>query len=304
MTDSFQSRASTEGRAAQDIAQRILDGAGFTDLRRNVKFPGLGATVNFVGKDQAGASWYFDVSGAFTSGRAGLIRTDTVWKTLGRASVLNMAGHQPLVFLTTNLPKPGSVGEEALLAASDTYFDALEIPAEASKARLRQYSRGGVKNPLPGILSAELIYPSLTNGELAFGSGTTVAMEEVSTFLPTSKGGFNTVALPHRLQVIVPSKDANGQVIEARRRLTAGNRIVKLMSEAAGGCTGMQAVGAWVDPIGGIMHEQVSTIESYSSTPFSDELVVSVVSIITRELEQHTAAIVLDETMYQVTPSA
>ena len=33
-------------------------------------------------------SWYVDVSGAFTSTRGGLRRTDTLWKSLGKAAAL------------------------------------------------------------------------------------------------------------------------------------------------------------------------------------------------------------------------
>ena len=49
---------------------------------------GTGVTINFIAKDADDVEWYFDVSGAFTSTRGGLLRTDTVWKTLGRAHVL------------------------------------------------------------------------------------------------------------------------------------------------------------------------------------------------------------------------
>lgn len=114
MSGDFQARASEEGRQAQDIAERILTGTGFSDLKRNHVLETIGVTVNFTGTDQTGREWYFDVSGAFTSERAGLIRTDTMWKTLGRASVLHSSGLEPLVFLTTNLPKAGSTGERAM----------------------------------------------------------------------------------------------------------------------------------------------------------------------------------------------
>ena len=97
--------------------------------------------VNFIAVDDAGKEWYFDVSGAFTSKRAGLIRTDTMWKTLGRANVLHQAGIERLVLLTTNLPKADSSGHCALTAASQTFFDAIEMLTSEGKARLTLCAR-------------------------------------------------------------------------------------------------------------------------------------------------------------------
>ncbi len=62
--------------------------AGFTIEERNRRIRKTGVTVDFVATDADGATWYFDVSGAFTSHRGGLLRIDTVWKSLGRASAL------------------------------------------------------------------------------------------------------------------------------------------------------------------------------------------------------------------------
>ncbi len=105
----FQRRAGEEGRQAHAIAGRILRGCGFEKLRSNERLDDLGLTVNYIAEDRNGRDWHFDVSGAFTSRRAGLIRTDTMWKTLGRANVLHQAGIERLVLMTTNLPKSGLV---------------------------------------------------------------------------------------------------------------------------------------------------------------------------------------------------
>src|SRR5207302_1909318 len=86
--DDFQARASREGKAAQAIAEARLSEAGFQNIRKNQKPRGLGVTINFIAEDVTGESWYFDVSGAFTTTRGGLLRTDTLWKSLGRANVL------------------------------------------------------------------------------------------------------------------------------------------------------------------------------------------------------------------------
>lgn len=150
----FQARAVSEGKAVQDIAQRRLEEAGFTIIKRNARLKGLGLTINFLAADAEGVEWYFDVSGAFTSVRPGLMRTDTVWKCLGRAHVLANNGKRP-VFLTSNLPRRGSDGDRALHNATPAaFFDAIEIFSDDDFARLRAYAAGGQhEQPLPGFWS-------------------------------------------------------------------------------------------------------------------------------------------------------
>lgn len=115
----FQARGVREGLQARDIAQRLLERSGFTEIEP-FKPRGLGIELNFIVKDQTGAQWVFDVSGAFTSTRAGLKRTDTLWKALGKAAVLHAATQGddvealPLVLLTTDAPVTGSAGDQAL----------------------------------------------------------------------------------------------------------------------------------------------------------------------------------------------
>jgi hypothetical protein len=140
--EAFQRRAGEAGRQAQAMARKVLHGCGFRDLRANERRPRLGVTVNFIGHDNAGKEWYFDVSGAFTSQRAGLLRTDTMWKRLGRANVLHQAGIERLVLLTTNPPKADSAGHCALTAAAPTFFDAIEMLTSQGKARLTLYAQG------------------------------------------------------------------------------------------------------------------------------------------------------------------
>jgi len=99
--------------------------------------------INFIATDAAEVEWYFDVSGAFTSTRGGLLRTDTVWKSLGRAQALARAGKSPIVFLTSHLPKKGSEGDVALRAADDIVFDLIEMRSSAGYEKLRKYAAGG-----------------------------------------------------------------------------------------------------------------------------------------------------------------
>jgi site-specific DNA-methyltransferase (adenine-specific) len=112
-------RAVREGRKAQDIAHALLDQSGFTHIQKEVKLR-EGVIVNFSALDADGREWWFDVSGAFTSARPGLQRTDTLFKALGRAAVLHHSSPElhRYVLLTTDLPRKGSNGARALDAVS------------------------------------------------------------------------------------------------------------------------------------------------------------------------------------------
>jgi site-specific DNA-methyltransferase (adenine-specific) len=155
----FQARATREGKTAQAIALRVIEEAGFTVVKRDYKVRGTGVTVNALAEDADGRQWFFDVTGAFTTTRGGLLRTDTLWKCLGRAHVIQnkvngeSTDHVPLVFLTSHLPPKGSAGDTALHAAGPTaFFDAMEMYDAGGQARLAQYAQGGhYDRPLPGF---------------------------------------------------------------------------------------------------------------------------------------------------------
>ena len=117
--DDFQARSVREGRKAQEKAEQVLAASGFRDIGRKAGF-GCGVEVNYSAKDRKGNTWLFDVSGAFSvTQRPGLRRTDTLWKAIGRASVLHSAGHGGrLVLLTTDRPAPNSAGHRALEAVT------------------------------------------------------------------------------------------------------------------------------------------------------------------------------------------
>ena len=148
----FQSRAVREGRQAKEIAEALLRDCGFTDPRLDVKYP-CGVEVNIVATDATGADWAFDVSGAFTSNRAGLKRTDTLWKALGKASVLHLEPtfELPLVLLTTDAPARGSAGAKALATATGVDAEGRRRPVAAlvemldpaGRAELTRYAAEG-----------------------------------------------------------------------------------------------------------------------------------------------------------------
>jgi len=153
-----QSRAVREGRQARELAAALLEASGFTNIKEDQRFA-CGVEVNFVAEDKAGRRWFFDVSGAFTSTRGGLRRTDTLWKALGKAAILKatQAEHYELIFLTTDLPEPGSTGDAALKAARKDRLclTALEMRKPEHQRRLSEYALGGSRVPHVGASPQE-----------------------------------------------------------------------------------------------------------------------------------------------------
>lgn len=140
----FQARAVKEGKKAQDVARELLDVSGFHDVADRMQTRD-GVALSFTALDANDLRWYFDVAGSFTIARAGLRRTDTLWKALGRAAVLNADPTKriPIIFLTTDLPPRGSAGHQALNAGRNRVFvDALEMLSSDHLERLRQYASG------------------------------------------------------------------------------------------------------------------------------------------------------------------
>jgi DNA modification methylase len=106
-------RGITEGWAAKEISRQLLVGAGFTGIEQDRRLPG-GIEVTFSALDARGGLWYFEVAGGYTSHRPGLSRPETLWRTIGRAAVLQEVSKCPLVVLTAGLPPPRSPAAEVL----------------------------------------------------------------------------------------------------------------------------------------------------------------------------------------------
>ncbi len=144
---SFPARAIREGRQAKDFARMLLESCEFVDIRPDVKLSRMGIELSFLASDQTGDEWAFDVSGAFSSSRAGLRRTDTLWKALAKAAVLHQGRQDlPLVLLTTDAPTPGSAGSaalEALRQPGGPIFDLMELLEPRDHERLRSYALKG-----------------------------------------------------------------------------------------------------------------------------------------------------------------
>ena len=87
------------------------------------------------------------MSGAFSSTRPGLKRTDTLWKALGKALVLSsVQPNVPLVLITTDLPARASAGDAALQQVTgpgQAIADVVEMSDAKALARLQRYAREG-----------------------------------------------------------------------------------------------------------------------------------------------------------------
>jgi DNA modification methylase len=150
-------RATRDGKAAPRLAADLLEEAGFRIVGTAHRVRKTAVTVDLVAIDGEDETWFFDVPGAFTSHRGGLARTDTVWRSLGRASALKLArGDIPLVFLTSHLPRRPSEGDTALRAAGPgAFFDAIDMLSEHGLERLEKYAGGGCRDvPHPGFWTA------------------------------------------------------------------------------------------------------------------------------------------------------
>jgi DNA modification methylase len=143
----FQARAVRDGKQAKEFARIVLESCDFINIRSDVKFSRLGVELSFLATDRTGQDWAFDVSGAFTSSRAGLRRSDTLWKALGKAAVLHEGvGDLPLVLLTTDAPARGTAGSsalEVLRRPGGPVFDLIELLEPNDQKRLRRYALKG-----------------------------------------------------------------------------------------------------------------------------------------------------------------
>ena len=152
IADAFVGQAVEAGRKAHDIASELLERSGFELVRSPATVRGSGVKFSFLVADRANREWWIDVAGAFTTVRPGLLRAETLWKALGRASVL--ASAQPgarLLLLTPHLPRVGAEGDRALhILGPSAVFDVIELFDEAAVARLESYADGAAA-PLAGF---------------------------------------------------------------------------------------------------------------------------------------------------------
>jgi site-specific DNA-methyltransferase (adenine-specific) len=117
-------RSTGSGQKAAVVARELVEKAGFDAVEEKVALGDVGVDVSMRARDTGGRVWLFEVVGGFSTTRPGLKRLDVVWRTLGKASAVEVARRTrpargdagPLVVLTTDLPVPSSAGAKALSA--------------------------------------------------------------------------------------------------------------------------------------------------------------------------------------------
>jgi hypothetical protein len=151
----FQRRAVKQGQKARVLALEALRQCGFADIEEDVTYRDLGVDVTFRARDATHRVWLFDVSGAFSSTRPGLKRADTLWKALGKASVLSEARRRepgrgdlgPVILFSTDVPNRNSAGDRALRAVTSDgagpVYDVIELWDPDGLARLQRYAESG-----------------------------------------------------------------------------------------------------------------------------------------------------------------
>jgi modification methylase len=149
-----------DGTAALSLARHAIEGAGFRDVRPNRRLRGLGLAVSFSAVGAGGRTWYFDVAGSNSSYRGGMAKSETVWRTLGRAHVMAAGGVGPLVVLTTQLPRAGTEADRALRAPGPGgIFDVVDLFEAEGVPRLAAYAKNRGGAPLPGFWTEHDLAP-------------------------------------------------------------------------------------------------------------------------------------------------
>jgi len=142
-----------DGRSASVLCQESLENAGFTVAAKSKRIPKTSVVADFVCEDSNGVTWYVEIIGGATAHRAGLARTDSVFRSLGRLSALRgrLGPNVPLLVLTTDRGESRSESEQVLRSAGPFLIvDVIDITDRASQERLHHYGSGQT-TPLPGF---------------------------------------------------------------------------------------------------------------------------------------------------------
>ena len=94
----------------------------------------------------ASAGWFFDVAGSFTAHRPGLARSETLWRTIGKAAVLRETSGRPLVVLTAGLPAPPNPAADLLgrvCGEGKPIYGVVDLLAPDAGERLRNLRHPG-----------------------------------------------------------------------------------------------------------------------------------------------------------------
>lgn len=124
------------------VAMAVLEEAGFKVTKEKAKLP-PGVQVSLLAEDRTGKTWAFDISGGFTVIPTGLSKSDTLFRSIGKAAVITAEfANPPLVLLSSDMPS-SKAGIKALESIKGTTIvDALDLLDPESHARLAELALG------------------------------------------------------------------------------------------------------------------------------------------------------------------
>lgn len=125
----FQRSSSEQGRAFEDAVRGVILITGSEILEDGWTDPVTKEQVDVVARTPGGITFWVEAKGSWKGKTKGLERTDTSKKAVANAwhfKFKHGSNRPPYILVTTNLPKPGGVGElEIKHALEDDLFTAV-----------------------------------------------------------------------------------------------------------------------------------------------------------------------------------
>ena len=158
----FQARATAEGADFDKLALDFLQSAGGTVAQVGGEVGGI--PIDAIVRGENGSAYLVAAHGTFAdTPQAGLRRVDTVHKVGHRASMLP-SGHEPLLVVTSHLPRPGTKAAFYLARSRRHIFDVVATTGDlAGFHRLRTLllEAPPPASPLPATWRVEMSQPEL-----------------------------------------------------------------------------------------------------------------------------------------------
>jgi hypothetical protein len=158
----FQARATAEGADFDKLALDFLETAGATVVQVGGEVEGI--PIDAIVRGDNGRSYLVAAHGTFADTiQAGLRRVDTVHKVGHRASMLP-DGHEPLLVITSHLPRPGTKAAFYLARSRHHIFDVVATTGDlAGFHRLQALLLDDPPptSPLPATWRVEMSQPEL-----------------------------------------------------------------------------------------------------------------------------------------------
>ena len=139
-----------------------------------------------------------------------------------------------------------------------SYLDAIEmLSAELGKARLKIYATGRTQRASPGFLTALDVYGDGVQSVPGLGAAIRVPIAVTGEPFRQLHRQYAIAGMRHQLRIFLPSRTQSDEQIDGARRSAVVAKIKGMLSVLEGGCTTQEGTGSWIDPIGGVIDEQV-----------------------------------------------